>query len=78
MSQWIINNSMKCLVCEYEFEQSFDPDKSWDVFTTKGDREFIQIEGSFHVMVGECYDYKRIEAIRLYACPECGTVKIIV
>lgn len=69
---WTIEGSMKC-VCGYEYEAVIDDDH-FNTAVTKGDDPFIKIEGSFHQTI-EGY-YTRIQQVKVYGCPKCGTLKM--
>ena len=67
---------MKC-VCGYVYQEEIkSPTGNWrDDILAEGERPFIRIDGKFTVQCrGNWEDY--IKDVRLYACPECGTVRM--
>lgn len=66
---------MKC-VCGYEHVAEYVRETK----TCKsiiGDKEFLRIEGSFVVSKERDYGPDDLKKVTLYACPECGTIKMI-
>lgn len=64
---------MKCNACGYEFEKEWVREKK-NVVTTKGDEEFLKIEGMF-MTKGSDY-YETLHQVSLYACPKCNVVSL--
>ena len=62
---------MKC-VCGYEAGETWDPEKMGWV-KAAGNKEFTRIDTKATIEEG---DYRRTQRdVRLYICPECGTVR---
>lgn len=62
---------MKCQACTYEYEESYD-----DKYIVKGHKPFIRIYGTF--LVENIPDYGPVhkDDCLIYACPECGTLRL--
>jgi len=63
---------MKC-ICGYEHENGIGEDGEWNDFL-KGDEEFINIENRFQRYIKGVNEYREVY---LYACPKCGTIKMV-
>jgi hypothetical protein len=65
---------MLCRACAYEFVDAWNAEKRC-FLPTIGNKKFIVVKGSFHVeREGNWASY--IDNVTVYACPECGTLKL--
>lgn len=70
-----MKNSLKC-VCGYEYERELQKTiqgKPAEIRVLKGDEPFEQIETNYGFTSG---GYPP-QSVQLFACPKCGTLKII-
>ncbi|ADK13140.1 MULTISPECIES: hypothetical protein [Clostridium] len=66
---------MKCKACGYEHEGHYTEDNKY--VTTKGDKPFIEVSQNIAVKEKDKFNNtKEILSTKLYACPNCGTVKM--
>jgi acetone carboxylase gamma subunit len=65
---------MKC-VCGYEHQFGLNDKGNWQDDLV-GDKEFIKITGSTFRITPYSWSSDKVD-VRLYACPECGTVRMV-
>jgi hypothetical protein len=65
---------IKCAACGHTKINSYDFDAQ--EYVNKGE-DFIRIDGSFTIPNEDSYYYPPVRKVYLYACPICGTVKMI-
>jgi len=65
---------MKCQACTYEYEPSYD--NKYNEITLKGHKPFIKIYGTFLIENDPDWGLTHKEEIDIYACPECGTLRL--
>lgn len=62
---------LKCPSCGYEYECKIT-EKGLEII--KGDKDFVEIDGNFTT---KSQDSEQIERVFLFACPKCGSVKMV-
>ena len=67
-----MHNLIECGACRYKAGQGYDFNKN--DFEYFGDKEFIRIKQTF--MIESDVYFASNEEVDLYACPECGTVRM--
>lgn len=60
---------MKCAACGYEYVDNWNREDDYK----GGHDEFICVQGNFFYKPFYSFDEKRVN---IYACPNCGTLKV--